>query len=161
MAPSVLHITSMVVNAWTLLQSNQYLVSLWPLWTGTLQWAFGICCSAIVQKPQQCDGIIFAEAFWRGKVQSCVSSNTHHAEHCRTSRYEHGPCESSVSAPRVWCISNSTSPVGNSMGGSERSGSSTQDDKILLDVDPEVLPAMAASCNIFTVVVPCSFNGLS
>lgn len=52
-------------------------------------------------------------------------------------------------------------PTGNSIHVSEKRGSSTQDDKIFLDVDPEVLPATAASRNIFTVVVPCSFNGLS
>lgn len=43
----------------------------------------------------------------------------------------------------------------------QRAASCTQDDKIFLDLDPEVPPAMAASCNIFNVVVPCSFNGLS
>lgn len=44
---------------------------------------------------------------------------------------------------------------------SGKGSSCTQDDKIFLDLDPEVSPAMAASCSIFTVVVPCSFNGLS
>lgn len=63
--------------------------------------------------------------------------------------------------PRVWCASNSTSTMGNSIRASEKRSSSTKDDKIFLDLDPEVLPAMAASCNIFTVVVPRSFNGLS
>lgn len=51
--------------------------------------------------------------------------------------------------------------MGNSIRASEKYSSSTEDDKIFLDLDPEDLPDMAASCSIFTVVVPCSFNGLS
>lgn len=63
--------------------------------------------------------------------------------------------------PRVWCLSNCSSSTGSSIPASAKGSSCTQDDKIFLDLDPEVSPAMAASCNIFTVVVPCSFNGLS